>query len=258
MSRPSPARWEAGSTPRRARRATSHSGKVSQAWNTSWATSAGWKGASKGKGVRSGSRNRHWGRSPAFLRRRTVSRHSAPATRASPVSPRSMASATSSTSTCGVVPPMPEYTACLGPHPRLAASRPVGSSYCQLWQYTTSMLSRRSTSSGRPASAAAARETSSHMSRGSGARSSGPTGRQVRWATPIRQGDLGSIVTGTRLSGRSSAGAASRRRPGGPPWRPPTGTRWTTARPRCGRPPRWAHRGPGARFPWSPAPPGAR
>src|SRR5437763_3489862 len=46
-----------------------------------------------------------------------------------------------------------------------------------------------------PESSAAARTTSSHMSRGSGASTgAGLTGRHVRWATPMRHGVRGSTA----------------------------------------------------------------
>ncbi len=86
----------------------SKTGNVSQAWNTSWATSAGWKGASKGNGSGFSARWLHASRSPAFLARRFVSSASAPVITASSTSPARMARAVSCTSTSGVVPPMPE------------------------------------------------------------------------------------------------------------------------------------------------------
>ena len=86
----------------------SNTGNVSQAWNTSWATSAGWNGASNGNGGAGWARWLQASRSPAFFARRTVSRASAPVITARSSSPARMAAAASCTSTCGVVPPMPE------------------------------------------------------------------------------------------------------------------------------------------------------
>ena len=108
ISSPSPRRYSSGATPRCARRATSHTANVSQAWKTSCATSAGWKGASKGNGFRSGSRKLHSGRWPSFFSRRRVSSASAPVITATSQSPRNTAAAAPCTSTWGVVPPMPE------------------------------------------------------------------------------------------------------------------------------------------------------
>src|SRR5262249_27349481 len=63
------------------------------------------------------------------------------------------------------------------------------------------MLSSASTSSGRVASAAAARATSSHMSSGSGAPCSPPSPAcHVRAATPMMHGVRGSVMFGRRAS----------------------------------------------------------
>jgi hypothetical protein len=106
----------------------SNTGKVSHAWNTSWATSAGWNGASNGNGGGSGARWLHGSRSPALRARRRVSSASAPVMTATSHRPARMVSAASWTSTCGVVPPMPEYRRWRGPIPSAAASRSTGAS----------------------------------------------------------------------------------------------------------------------------------
>ena len=82
---------------------------MSQAWNTSWATSAGWNGASNGNGAGSLARWLHARRSPAFFARRLVSSASAPVmTARSKLAVEDRRGRVLHEHLRGVVPPMPE------------------------------------------------------------------------------------------------------------------------------------------------------
>jgi hypothetical protein len=109
-SSPSARRSSSGVRPRWARRPMSNKANVSQAWNTSWLTSAGWNGASNGKGGGSGCRKLHIGFRPSRFMRRLVASASPPHTSARSYAPSRMDSPAFWTSCCGVVPPIPEYS----------------------------------------------------------------------------------------------------------------------------------------------------
>ena len=105
---PSCVRYSSRPVPRRARRALSNTAKVSHAWKTSCAISAGSGVDSHGKGRFSSGLNEYDARSPRFLYARWVASASALVISARSSSPRSIRSAVSFTSTCVVVPPIPE------------------------------------------------------------------------------------------------------------------------------------------------------
>ena len=89
-------------------RALSNTANVSHACITWCAISTGWGGHSHGYGRLSSGGCVYGYRSPRFLYTFWVASASAPVTSATSISPRSIASAALFTSTCGVVPPIPE------------------------------------------------------------------------------------------------------------------------------------------------------
>ncbi len=196
----------------------------------------GWNGASNGNGGGSGWRCDQGRRSPAFLARRLVSSASAPHTTATSSSPASDPLGRRGQQRLGHrAPDARVQLVARVDRPARSASRPgevvVGPAHAV---DDVEALDRRAHIAGGVASARAAATTSAAMSSGSGARSS-PARCQVRWPTPIRQGESAGSTAIGQLRPASWA-AASRRTPSAPPWRP----RWrrspTTAPARCRRP----------------------